>query len=93
MQTVLSLFAFCGADGVVYFGPTVPRGSLPVVAKCPDVARADEWTDLVRGLCRRGYGGYPLVPGVPEASDQEAGLEALERFRDLVQPVVDKEFK
>ena len=91
------LFAYCGADGALQFGPKVPRGMLPVVAKCPDMSRADEWKNFLKGHCRRGYrdkfGVVPfLIPGVPEANGTEAGLEALEKFRAIVEPVINKEF-
>lgn len=87
-----SMFAYCGSDGLLQFGPVVPSGMLPVVRRCPDLQRVEEWKDILIGLCRRSYGGNPLVPGIPEATSEDQGLVALENFRKLVEPVIDKEF-
>lgn len=85
-------FAYCGADGALQFGPTIPRGMLPVVKACPNIDKVDEWKTFVKGLCRRSYAGNPLVPGIPEAENEQKAMEALEKFRETFQPVIDKEF-
>ncbi len=68
--------AFCNASGVVGFGDRPAKGTLPIGRlKAP----RDEFT----AHCRLAYDGHTwLVPGVPEAADQTAGVDALMRFRE-----------
>jgi hypothetical protein len=70
--------AFCDASGVIEFGPTCPPGRLPIAAG----PRA-KLERLIIGACRHGYDGTTLlVPGIPEADSQSAGLDALKAFRE-----------
>ncbi len=82
-----SLVAYCGADGVLHFKlGRMPAGMLPI-GRCTSASRKKraKWQSDVQGYARRGWErGVFLVPGVPEASDQLAGLEALERFREVI---------
>lgn len=83
MRTTL---AYCFASGHIEFGHRCPSGALPM-------ARGPERTvrELIEGNCRHGYDGVTLlVPGVPEAPDQSAGVAALERFLDWLRPSAKK---
>lgn len=71
--------AFCFASGHLMFGKRCKRGALPIAY----VSENDK--DQFTAMARLAYDGETwLVPGVPEAEDQLAGVEALERFRDRV---------
>ncbi|MCU7371582.1 hypothetical protein PEC18_12165 [Paucibacter sp. O1-1] len=68
--------ALCLSDGVIFYDRKTPDGAIEIV-------RGDE--DLVRGrmdvAARHGWKpGQLLVPGVPEADDQQAGLVALQEW-------------
>lgn len=72
--------AYCGADGVIHFGPVVPAGALSFAEGIEsDLHRA------IFGSARLAYDGETwLVPGVPEAVDQNEGIAALIRHRDCL---------
>lgn len=86
--------AYCNAKGLIEFGLKVPNGHLPI-ARGPEAMLRD----LIEGEARHGYStrkvrGRPtkipgteclLVPGIPEAPDQSAGLRALHLFIDRMQ--------
>lgn len=72
--------AYCYANGVIGFdlcgGAKVPTGAIWF-------ARGDDLhvRSLVEVTARHGYtAGVLLVPGVPEAKSQRAGLDALFRY-------------
>lgn len=83
--------AYCFASGHIDFGPRVPDGALPI-ARGP----AKALRDFIDGAARHGYRtervgnrvqkipgtDMLLVPGIPEAPDQGAALDALSRWRD-----------
>ncbi len=72
--------AFCGRDGVIEFGRQVPEGLLPIMR-----GRSREVRAIVEVCARHAYDGRTLlVPGLPEAENDEAALDALMRFRDYV---------
>lgn len=85
--------AYCYASGQIEFGPSIPSGALPI-ARGPDKALRD----FICGVARHGYrtedrNGRPtkvpgsdclLVPGIPEAPDQSAALDALANFTDWI---------
>lgn len=71
--------AWCWASGLIEFGNELPSADAIEIARGPHYA--------IRGQvgvhARHGYGenkGKLLVPGVPEAANQLAGLEALDRW-------------
>lgn len=71
--------AWCWASGLIEFGNELPNADAIEIARGPHYA--------IRGQvgvhARHGYGdnkGKLLVPGVPEAANQLAGLEALDRW-------------
>lgn len=70
------MHAYCFASGQIGFGPRVPEGALPI-AKGPRQALQD----LMEGVARHSRTDETLyVPGVPEADDEEAALDALATF-------------
>lgn len=71
--------AYCYASGQIGFGKRCKSGTLPIAR----VSENDQ--EAFEAHCRLSYDGKTwLVPGVPEAPDQIAGVDALERFRDRV---------
>lgn len=78
--------AYCWRTGEVYFAPVLPEGAL-MIASCKEGLEApDDFEYRVRGACRRAYDGRTLlVPGVPEAGDDDqVALAAVYRFREAV---------
>jgi hypothetical protein len=88
--------AYCFASGEIEFtAGGLPSGALPI-ARGPE-KKLKDWID---GNARHGYktrliDGRPtkipgsdnlLVPGIPEASDQHEGLDALYRFCKFIRP-------
>lgn len=71
------LHAYCFASGEICFGPSIPDGALPIIdGPDADVHR------VIRGGARLSYDGETwLVPGVPEADDQNIAVDALIAFR------------
>ena len=69
--------AFCWASGLIGFGRSTPKGALPIAhSRSKNLLH-----DLIEVQARHGWkNGVLLVPGVPEAPSQVAGLQALERF-------------
>lgn len=81
--------AYVWANGVLEFGPLTPEGALYVgtVYSKAQVRR-------LQSLCRLAHQPDPktgqavhLVPGIPEASTQEAGLAALHKWRRWAFPL------
>lgn len=82
--------AYCWASGLIEFGRSIPDGALPI-ARGP----AKALRDFIDGHARHGYrteiiDGRPtrvpgteclLVPGVPEAANGNAAVDALAAFR------------
>lgn len=80
---------YCYASGLIEFGRTLPDGALPIASGPPKALRA-----FIEARARHGYqtrlvNGRPtkirrtdtlLVPGVPEAPDQGAALDALQAW-------------
>lgn len=72
--------AYCYASGLIEFGRHVPEGALPI-ARGP----ARKLRDFIDAVSRHAYDGETLlVPGVPEAPDQSAGLNALQAWLDCI---------
>jgi hypothetical protein len=71
------MIAYCWRNGRIEFGRTMPEGAI-------EVARggAKPLRDIVDVLARHGYErGVLLVPGVPEAEDDNAAVDALARWQ------------
>lgn len=78
--------AYCYAAGLIKFGPTIPDGALPIAR-----GRAKQLQDFIEVRARHGYATRKvkgrltkipgsdclLVPGVPEAPNQTAAVDAL----------------
>lgn len=83
------MHAYCFASGEIDFGKKVPDGALPI-ARGP----AKPLREFIETVSRHGYkteevNGRPtkipgsdvlLVPGIPEADDQDTALDALFAF-------------
>lgn len=71
------IYAYCYASGLIEFGERVPDGALPVFEGEEGYVRK-----LIEVTARHAYDGVSLlVPGVPEAPEQMAAVDALIRFR------------
>lgn len=71
------MHAYCYRSGHIDLGRSVPAGTLPL-AKAP----AKKLRDTLDGLARLAYDNRTLiVPGLPEATDDDAALNAVLRFR------------
>lgn len=72
-----TLYSYCYRSGEIEFGDHVPDGALPVLHGRPAHVRR---TVSVRA--RLAHDGETLlVPGVPEAVDDDAAIAAYQRFR------------
>lgn len=78
--------AYCYASGEIEFGRNVPEGAL-LIAKAPvKILRP-----IIEVVARHAYDGTTLlVPGIPEAPDQNVGIDALRRFREQVRIRLDR---
>ena len=82
-------YALCDATGVITFAPRIPHDlrALPI-ARGP----RKKLIAAITGVARHAYDGETLlVPGVPEASDQTAALDALLRFKEWIGPSFAKQ--
>jgi hypothetical protein len=70
------MHAYCFASGQIGFGDGLPAGALPIARGEPSIL-----VEFIKGVARRGHAGETLfVPGIPEATNDDEGLECLERF-------------
>ncbi|HAK6289854.1 TPA: host nuclease inhibitor protein [Salmonella enterica] len=74
-----TITAYCWASGLIEFGNTLPEGALPII-----VGEEKQVRDVVGVLARLAYNGDLLVPGIPEAANQNEAREALERFSRMI---------
>lgn len=71
------IYAYCWASGVIEFGLSVPAGAI-VFAQGHDERKL---RNLVCARARHAYDGVTLlVPGIPEAENDDAALAALRGF-------------
>ena len=71
-------FLYCDRAGVIHIGSYTPEGMLPL-----GKGSRGQLTDAIGGLARLAYDNKTmLVPGVPEAQNDDEALEAARRFRD-----------
>ncbi|EMF4471124.1 host nuclease inhibitor protein [Salmonella enterica] len=75
-----TITAYCWASGLIEFSNTLPEGTLPIVTGNEKQVR-----DEVTVMARHAYSGDLLVPGIPEAANQDEAREALERFSRVIQ--------
>ena len=71
-------FAWCWASGLIEFGPNIPLDTKDG-AGCVAFATGPRafLIGIVQAAARMSYSGQPLVPGVPEAESDDAGIEAV----------------
>jgi hypothetical protein len=75
------IYAVCDRRGVIEFADTVEDGMLLVARGYPRQLR-----DLIDATSRHAYDGKTLlVPGVPEAANDDAALDALLRHRAWIE--------
>ena len=75
------MIAYAYASGQIGFAPKLPSGALPVANGAESTIRP-----VISGLARHAYDGETLlIPGVPEAADEMAALDALLAFRARVE--------
>jgi hypothetical protein len=73
-------YAYCFASGQIEFGTRIPDGALPLGRGRSRIVR-----EVIEATARRAYDGETLlVPGIPEAPDQAAALDALLAFRSWI---------
>lgn len=86
----MPLIAYAWASGLIEFGTKLPDGALPIASSCNEKAL----TETVEVLARHGYkDGELLVPGIPEAKNQNQARIALTRFNFLVEQSLLTEVK
>ena len=68
--------AYCYPSGLIDFGNTIPKGAR-IIARGPEKELRDFIAVKARHVRR---GGDLLVPGVPEADNQIAAAEALQKW-------------
>ena len=73
--------AYCWASGHIEFGSKLPDGALPLLR-----GRKSVVYERVIGACRHGYRGELFVPGVPEAPNPLAALDAVRAFCARLDP-------
>ncbi|MEP9350597.1 hypothetical protein [Xanthobacter sp. KR7-225] len=74
-------FAFADRRGVIGFGNRMPAGVLHIA----DDPSHERLYEVVEVLARHAYDGETLlVPGIPEADNDDQALDALIAFRDQV---------
>lgn len=79
--------AYAWRSGRIDFGRKAPEGALPI-AKGP----AKKIKRIISATARHAYDGVTLlVPGVPEAANDDAALDALIVFRNWIAPRISKE--
>ncbi|MEA1062279.1 MULTISPECIES: host nuclease inhibitor protein [Erwiniaceae] len=72
----MKIVAYAWASGLIEFGKSCPDGALPVL-----VGDNKEVRSAVSVLARHSRTNDDLlVPGVPEAADQNEAVKALSRF-------------
>ena len=80
------MHAYCYASGEIGFGPIVPRGAV-----CIATGSEEKLREEICAVSRHAYDGETLlVPGLPEAPNQMAAADALERFLDWIRPGFNK---
>lgn len=94
------MHAYCFASGLIEFADKIPSGALPIgrgpreklIDWLEATARHGYQTERVDGRLQKIPGTDCLiVPGVPEAPDQGAALDALKRFTKWASQSAPKE--
>jgi hypothetical protein len=96
----MNTLAYCFASGQIEFGSRCPKGALPLLRGEDKKVR-----NFIESLALHGYSthlvdGRPakipgtdtlLVPGIPEAPDQSAAMDALQAFMVWISPFAKRE--
>lgn len=76
----MKIVAYARASGLIEFGKSCPDGALPVL-----VGDSKKVRSAVIALARHSRTNDDLlVPGVPEAADQDAAVQALSTFAKML---------
>lgn len=76
--------AYCYRNGVIKFGPSLPKGALPLFRGASRPVR-----ELTSAVARHGYKrGVLLVPGIPEAKNEKEALKAYRGFIAWARPML-----
>lgn len=79
--------AFAWSSGRIEFGQRVPKGALPIAS-----GKAKKVRSIITATARHAYDGKTLlVPGVPEAENEDAALDALIAFCNWIEPIFEQE--
>ncbi len=79
--------AFCWASGEIRIGDKTPKGALPIASGRPDKLLA-----AIKSTARLAADNVTaLVPGIPEAKDQTEGVDALIKYKNRVQRILNEE--
>ena len=82
-------YAYCDATGVIKFGDFVPDSSLEIMQGDDKLVR-----NTMVSIARHAYDGVTLlVPGIPEAKDQNEGIDALIKFKQWIKDRQPKKAK
>lgn len=74
--------AYCYASGQIKIGTKVPVGALPIISGPENKLRA-----VIQGTARLARDNKTLlVPGIPEAPNQEEALNALFAYIGWIEP-------
>lgn len=74
----MTTIAYCWKSGLIEFGESVPEGAIPMISGDDQKVR-----ELMDAVARTDHDNVTLlVPGVPEADDEDAKYAALQKFLD-----------
>lgn len=74
--------AYTWRSGRIDFGRKTPEGALEIVS-----GPAKKIKDVISATSRLAYDGVTrLVPGIPEAANDDAALDALLAYQDWIVP-------
>lgn len=81
-----AIYANVGPDGVIVFEPEPDPGLRRLPIGSAPASTAPRFKAVVETLARLHRDGVTrIVPGVPDARSEEAAIDALLRFRKLVE--------
>lgn len=76
--------AYCWKSGLIELGQRVPSGAIEIAT-----GPAKPLREMIEVVSRHAYDGKSLlVPGVPEADNKDAAVDALIAFKDWIKPRV-----
>ena len=79
--------AYAWKSGKIEFGRKTPEGAMTIT-----VGPAKHIKHVISAIARHAYDGVTLlVPGIPEAANEDDALDAFIAFQDLIMPSLSKE--